>query len=146
VHENSIINGKLLIELEKITGADILVMGLIQGEQRLPDPYNHLILHPCDVLIIRSDTRDLQTLLDSAGLELVGSRKIREEDLPIGQSRHCRSRDHGQFSHGRKISPRPEIASELWGYKFGDYWRMGLPLGIVVTAVAIPLILLVWPF
>ncbi|PID36725.1 MAG: SLC13 family permease [Rhodobacterales bacterium] len=31
------------------------------------------------------------------------------------------------------------------GYKFGDYWRMGLPLEILVVAVSIPLILLFWP-
>ncbi|PMR78773.1 SLC13 family permease [Billgrantia endophytica] len=31
------------------------------------------------------------------------------------------------------------------GYRFGDYWRMGLPLELVVLAVAIPMILLVWP-
>ncbi|MCE8041923.1 SLC13 family permease [Halomonas daqingensis] len=31
------------------------------------------------------------------------------------------------------------------GYRFGDYWRMGLPLELVVMAVAIPMILLVWP-
>jgi di/tricarboxylate transporter len=31
------------------------------------------------------------------------------------------------------------------GYSFGDYWRMGLPLEFVVVAVAVPLILLVWP-
>jgi di/tricarboxylate transporter len=31
------------------------------------------------------------------------------------------------------------------GYKFGDYWRLGLPLEILVIAVAIPMILLVWP-
>lgn len=31
------------------------------------------------------------------------------------------------------------------GYKFGDYWRMGLPLEILVVAVAIPVILVVWP-
>ncbi len=31
------------------------------------------------------------------------------------------------------------------GYRFGDYWRMGLPLSVVVIAVSIPLILLVWP-
>ena len=31
------------------------------------------------------------------------------------------------------------------GYRFGDYWRMGLPLEIIVTAVAVPLILIVWP-
>lgn len=32
------------------------------------------------------------------------------------------------------------------GYQFGDYWRMGLPLEIIVIAVAIPMILIVWPF
>ncbi len=31
------------------------------------------------------------------------------------------------------------------GYRFGDYWRMGLPLEIIVTAVAVPMILFVWP-
>ena len=32
------------------------------------------------------------------------------------------------------------------GYKFGDYWRMGLPLEVLVVAIAIPMILIVWPF
>ncbi|MEF2549138.1 SLC13 family permease [Aurantimonas sp. E1-2-R+4] len=31
------------------------------------------------------------------------------------------------------------------GYAFGDYWRMGLPLEIIVVAVSVPMILLVWP-
>ena len=31
------------------------------------------------------------------------------------------------------------------GYRFGDYWRMGLPLEIIVVAVSIPLILIFWP-
>lgn len=31
------------------------------------------------------------------------------------------------------------------GYRFGDYWRMGLPLEILVIAVALPMILVVWP-
>ena len=31
------------------------------------------------------------------------------------------------------------------GYHFGDYWRLGLPLEILVVAVSIPMILLVWP-
>ena len=31
------------------------------------------------------------------------------------------------------------------GYRFGDYWRMGLPLEILVLAVGVPMILLVWP-
>lgn len=31
------------------------------------------------------------------------------------------------------------------GYRFGDYWRVGLPLEILVIAVATPLILVFWP-
>jgi di/tricarboxylate transporter len=31
------------------------------------------------------------------------------------------------------------------GYRFGDYWRMGLPLEILVVAVSVPMILIVWP-
>ena len=31
------------------------------------------------------------------------------------------------------------------GYRFGDYWRLGLPLSILVLVLGVPLILLVWP-
>lgn len=31
------------------------------------------------------------------------------------------------------------------GYRFGDYWRMGLPLEILVVAVSIPALLIAWP-
>lgn len=31
------------------------------------------------------------------------------------------------------------------GYRFGDYWRLGLPLSSLVVAIGTPLILLAWP-
>ena len=31
------------------------------------------------------------------------------------------------------------------GYRFGDFWRMGLPLEVIVVTVAVPAILLFWP-
>jgi di/tricarboxylate transporter len=31
------------------------------------------------------------------------------------------------------------------GYRFGDYWRLGLPLSILVVLVAVPMLLMVWP-
>ncbi len=31
------------------------------------------------------------------------------------------------------------------GYRFGDYWRMGLPLEILIIAVSVPAILVFWP-
>jgi di/tricarboxylate transporter len=31
------------------------------------------------------------------------------------------------------------------GFRFGDYWRLGLPLELLVIAVGVPVILFVWP-
>ena len=30
------------------------------------------------------------------------------------------------------------------GYRFGDYWRMGLPLDVLILIIAVPLILWAW--
>jgi len=31
------------------------------------------------------------------------------------------------------------------GYQFGDYWRMGLPLELIVVVVGVPAVLVFWP-
>lgn len=31
------------------------------------------------------------------------------------------------------------------GFRFGDYWKLGLPLELIVVVVSVPLLLLVWP-
>jgi di/tricarboxylate transporter len=31
------------------------------------------------------------------------------------------------------------------GFRFGDYWKLGLPLEILVVAVSMPLLLAFWP-
>jgi di/tricarboxylate transporter len=31
------------------------------------------------------------------------------------------------------------------GFRFGDYWKLGLPLEVLVVAVSMPLLLIVWP-
>jgi di/tricarboxylate transporter len=31
------------------------------------------------------------------------------------------------------------------GYRFSDYWKLGLPLSILVVVVGVPAIALVWP-
>jgi di/tricarboxylate transporter len=31
------------------------------------------------------------------------------------------------------------------GFQFGDYWRLGLPLEVIVVIVGVPMILMVWP-
>ncbi|WP_449286137.1 SLC13 family permease [Marinobacter sp. PE14] len=36
------------------------------------------------------------------------------------------------------------LVMEPGGYRFGDYWRLGLPLSLLVALVAVPVILAVW--
>ena len=31
------------------------------------------------------------------------------------------------------------------GFRFGDYWRLGLPLEVLVVTISVPLLLLIWP-
>ena len=31
------------------------------------------------------------------------------------------------------------------GFRFGDYWRLGLPLEVLIVALGVPLLLVVWP-
>ena len=31
------------------------------------------------------------------------------------------------------------------GYRFGDYWKLGLPLEILITVISIPTLLYFWP-
>ena len=38
------------------------------------------------------------------------------------------------------------LVLEPGGYKFGDYWRLGLPVELIIVAVGVPLLLWLWPF
>jgi di/tricarboxylate transporter len=37
------------------------------------------------------------------------------------------------------------LVMEAGGYRFGDYWRLGLPVSMVLVLVATPLIWWAWP-
>jgi di/tricarboxylate transporter len=37
------------------------------------------------------------------------------------------------------------IVMEPGGYRFSDYWQMGLPLSVLVVATSVPVILWIWP-
>ncbi len=37
------------------------------------------------------------------------------------------------------------LVFDVGGYEFGDYWRLGLPLELLITAVTVPILLWLWP-
>ena len=65
--------------------------------------------------------------------------------------RQSGSASHGRGRRGVLRFPHADRASEqhadsrTGGFRFGDYWRLGLPLQIIIIIVAVPMILTVWP-
>jgi hypothetical protein len=57
---------------------------------------------------------------------------------------------------GRRAICRPPCSPPPWrlshtlvmgpgGYRFGDYWKLGLPLSIIVLVAGVPPIMAFWP-
>jgi di/tricarboxylate transporter len=43
-------------------------------------------------------------------------------------------------------TPANLMVMEPGGYRFGDYWKLGLPLLVLFGAVAVLLVPIFWPF
>jgi len=56
---------------------------------------------------------------------------------------------YDKVAFGAFLTPVSHIKNTIimgpGGYSFGDYWRMGLPLEILVLVVSVPTILYFWP-
>ena len=81
VPEDSKMVGKYLRDLEVGTESDVTVMGLVRGEKRFLVPSSYETLRAEDILIVEADPEALKTLVDDAGVELVGSKELDEEIL-----------------------------------------------------------------
>ncbi|MDQ3398721.1 MAG: SLC13 family permease, partial [Deinococcota bacterium] len=83
VRRASPLAGKRLREIESITGQDInvTVVGIVRGERRILAPSSFEVIRAEDVLILEADSEALQNLVETAGLELVGSKNLSEEAL-----------------------------------------------------------------
>jgi di/tricarboxylate transporter len=81
VPEDSKLIGKRLSEVRTVAKVQMTVVGLVRdGERRLaPSPL--ITFRSGDILIVSADTANLETLVNDAGLQLVGSEKIVRADL-----------------------------------------------------------------
>jgi di/tricarboxylate transporter len=81
VPEESMLIGKPLRDLERVTEADLIVVGLVRGERHMPAPSMFEIARAGDVVVVEADPNELKEVVDAAGLELVGSKPIGEAVL-----------------------------------------------------------------
>jgi len=110
-----------------LTGAaPILVLGALMLAAMAASPFLHnaptvLVLGPISVAVARTLHLNpdpfLMAVATGAGCDFL---------TPIGHQCNTLVRGPG-------------------GYRFGDYWRLGLPLSFVVVFAGVPLIALFWP-
>jgi len=81
IGEESEIVGQPLRDLHRVPEVDVVIVGLIRNERRLPAPSSFEILRAGDILIVEASSEDLKELVDSLDLDLIGSEKPDEEAL-----------------------------------------------------------------
>jgi di/tricarboxylate transporter len=81
IPEGSKAVGMTVFELEKLADDDAVIAGIIRDDQRRLIPNGHQRLGAGDILVLRGDTGALTSMIDAAGLKLVGDKNIGRDDL-----------------------------------------------------------------
>ncbi len=76
VNKRSKANNITIRALDKLSKADVQILGLVRNNKRLHAPDADEELFENDILIIECDTEDLDTFIDDTGLELLGNKKL----------------------------------------------------------------------
>ncbi|WP_319641586.1 SLC13 family permease [Methanovulcanius yangii] len=79
VPEGSKLAGRMIYDIGAATEAEVVVVGLIRNGRNIVAPSVYETIREKDILVIRADSGDLQTLLDATRLELAGKEEITEE-------------------------------------------------------------------
>lgn len=73
--------GKTLQELETLTDADIVVVGLVRDDEKTLAPTNLTQLRGGDHLIVEAGSQDLRDFIGATGVDLAGHKEIVGKDL-----------------------------------------------------------------
>lgn len=79
VKKDSKIAGTTIGELNKMSKADVQILGLVRKNRRIHAPGDNEELQKEDVIILECDTDALKTFVDDTGLELAGGKKFRKD-------------------------------------------------------------------
>lgn len=81
VPEGSKAVGMTVLELEALADDDVAIAGVIRQDQRRLVPAGILRVQAADVLVLRGDTNAFKSMIDAAGLTLVGDKEMKSEEL-----------------------------------------------------------------
>lgn len=81
IPKNSTLHGKRLYEIKDFSKAEILVVGLIRGDERRMEPSAHTKLQSDDILIVSADAENIKKIVETLELEMVADKEIHSTDL-----------------------------------------------------------------
>lgn len=81
ITETSKLNGRRLGEFHTFVESDVMIIALVRGVERRLAPSPQTKFTSNDVLILTIDTENLDNLISTSGVELVGSERIDSEEL-----------------------------------------------------------------
>ncbi len=73
------LNGTCLGDMEKISKADVQVLGLVREKKRIHAPGKSEELKTGDIIILETDAEELKAFLNDTGAELVGGKQFRKD-------------------------------------------------------------------
>lgn len=82
VTEGSDLVNKRLKEIPDVSGADIWITSIIREEEKISSPSSNDKIIADDILLIRGEATDIEEFIKDAGIELTGSKSIKEETAP----------------------------------------------------------------
>ncbi|MBN1547756.1 MAG: SLC13 family permease, partial [Syntrophaceae bacterium] len=65
--------------IQKLTDADVVVLGLVRDKVRIHAPSVKMELKANDILILEANTDELESFIDSTGVKLVGGKKFHKD-------------------------------------------------------------------
>ncbi len=129
------------VALERSGGTDIIAQGILWLTEGL-SPVAVLTLIMVVTMTLSDVLNNVATVLVAApvAVAVANSLGVNPDTLLMGVAVAASCAFLTPIGHKNNT-----IIMGPGGYAFSDYWRLGLPLELIVLAVSIPMILLVWP-
>jgi di/tricarboxylate transporter len=86
VPEKSTLAGKTVADFEDMSEGSITVTAIIREGRRRYTPARHWRIFPDDILMVQSNPQDLQSLVHTAGLELVGPENPKNDGTGVADT------------------------------------------------------------
>ncbi len=127
--------------LETSGGSALIAGGLVALAQSSPPAVTVLILMVATMLLSNVVNNAAAAILAAPiAISVAGTMNVSVDPLLMAVAIGASCAFMTPIAHQANT-----LVMEPGGYRFGDYWRLGLPLSIVVIVVATPVILWVWP-